>query len=211
MIGMQDKIIITIARQYGSGGREIGKRLAKKLNIPFYDKELIARAAQESGLDPDLFEKADEKPSNPFWTSLAFNVGTYGSHNPTMNDLPMNDQLFLLQSQTIHKIAQEGSCVIVGRCADYILENEPNAIHLFIHSTPDDKLNRIISSYGIPAEDAQEFMKKTDRRRAAYYDYYVGEKWGQMEHYDLSINSSTLGIESTVDFILEFIKMKKTN
>ncbi|MEA4988673.1 MAG: cytidylate kinase-like family protein [Anaerovorax sp.] len=206
---MNDKIIITIAREYGSGGREIGKQLAEKLNIPFYDKELITRAAEESGIDPDLFENADEKPSNPFWTSLAFNIGTFGSHSPTMNDLPMNDRLFLLQSKTIRKIAQEGSCVIVGRCGDYILENEQNAVHLFIHATPEDKLERVIHSYGIPAEGAQEFMKKTDRRRAAYYDYYVGEKWGKMERYDLSINSSALGIESTVNLILEFIKMKR--
>lgn len=206
---MNDKIIITIAREYGSGGREIGKKLAEKLSIPFYDKELITRAAEESGIDPDLFENADEKPSNPFWTSLAFNIGTFSSHNPTMNDLPMNDRLFLIQSKTIRKIAQEGSCIIVGRCADYILKNEPNAVHLFIHSTPEDKLNRVINSYGIPSEGAKEFMKKTDRRRAAYYDYYVGEKWAQMEHYDLSINSSTLGISGTVDLIFEFVKMKQ--
>lgn len=210
MIYMKNKMIITIAREYGSGGREIGQKLAEKLEIPFYDKELISRAAKESGIDPDLFETADEKPSNPFWTSLAFNIGTFSTHNPTMNDLPMNDRIFLLQSNTIRKIAQEGSCVIVGRCADYILEQEANAIHLFIHSSVEDKLNRIIESYGIPAVGAQEFMKKTDRRRAAYYDYYVGEKWGKIEHYDLAINSNTLGIDGTVDLIYQFIIAKQS-
>ncbi|WP_324823813.1 cytidylate kinase-like family protein [Sinanaerobacter sp. ZZT-01] len=203
---MDHKIIITIAREYGSGGREIGKQLAEQLKIPFYDKELITRTAEESGIDPDLFENADEKPSNPFWTSLAFNIGTFGSHIPTINDLPMNDRLFLLQSKTIRKIAEEGSCVIVGRCADYILEKEENIIRFFIHADREDKLNRVIHSYGIPEEGAQEFMKKTDRRRATYYDYYVGEKWGQINRYDLSINSSTLGIQSTVDLLLKFVK-----
>jgi len=203
---MDHKIIITIAREYGSGGREIGKQLAEQLKIPFYDKELITRTAEESGIDPDLFENADEKPSNPFWTSLAFNIGTFGSHIPTMNDLPMNDRLFLLQSKTIRKIAEEGSCVIVGRCADYILEKEENIIRFFIHADQEDKLKRVIHSYGIPEEGAQEFMKKTDRRRATYYDYYVGEKWGQINRYDLSINSSTLGIQATVDLLLKFVK-----
>ncbi len=206
---MNDKIIVTIAREYGSGGREIGKQLAERLNVPFYDKELITRAAEESGIDADLFENADEKPSNPFWTSLAFNIGTFGSHTPTLNDLPMNDRLFLLQSKTIQKIVQEGSCVIVGRCADYLLEKEENAVHFFIHANQEDKLERVITSYGIPSEGAQEFMKKTDRRRAAYYGYYAGEKWGQINRYDLCINSSTLGIDATVAFLFEFIKQKK--
>lgn len=205
---MKDRIIITIAREYGSGGRELGQKLAQRLAVPFYDKELIARAAKDSGLDEGLFESADEKPSNPFWTSLAFSVGTFGNHSPTISDLPMNDRLFFIQADTIRKIAEEGSCVIVGRCADYILEEDPDAIHLFIHAPEEHKMHRIVTDYGIPENGAKEFMKKTDKRRAAYYDYYVGAKWGQVGRYDLAINSSSLGIDKTVDFIMEFINLK---
>lgn len=206
---MDKKIIVTIAREYGSGGREIGQKLAEKIGATFYDKELISLAAKESGIDEDLFANADEKPTNPFWSSLAFNVGSFGNRVPTMNDMPMNDRLFLIQSNVIKKVAAEGSCVIVGRCADYILDKNPDAVHLFIHSNDEDKLNRIIHSYGVPEEAAKEAMKKTDKRRAAYYDYYVGEKWGQIDHYDLAIDSSFLGIDKTVDLIVQFIQMKR--
>lgn len=205
---MDKKIIVTIAREYGSGGREIGKKLAGRLGVAFYDKELITLAAKESGIDENLFANADEKPSNPFWASLAFNVGSFGNRIPTINDMPMNDRLFLIQSNVIKQVAAQGSCVIVGRCADYILDQDPAAVHLFIHSNEEDKLYRVIHSYGIPEETAKEAMKKTDKRRAAYYDYYVGEKWGQINHYDLSIDSSVLGIDKTVDLIIKFLEMR---
>ena len=205
---MDKKIIVTIAREYGSGGREIGQKLAKRLGASFYDKELIALAAQESGIDEELFINADEKPINPFWSSLAFNVGSFGNRVPTINDMPMNDRLFLIQSGIIKKVASEGSCVIVGRCADYILDKDPDAVHIFIHADTEDKLSRITHRYGVPEEAARDTMKKTDRRRAAYYDYYVGERWGQIDHYDLAINSSALGIDKTVDLIYQFVHMK---
>lgn len=205
---MTQKVIITIARQFGSGGREIGQKLAEQLGIKFYDKELIALAAKESGIDEDLFESADEKPFNPFWSSLAVNIAGFGSKFSGFSDMPMNDRLFLIQSNVIKKIAQEESCVIVGRCADYILKEEANAVHIFVHADLPFKKNRLVGSYGIPEPNAEEFMKKTDKRRASYYDYYVGEKWGIAENYDLCVDSSAIGIDNTVKLIIEIAKMK---
>lgn len=205
---MEHKTIITIARQFGSGGREIGEKLANKLGIAFYDKSIIHLAAKESGIAEDLFNCADEKRSHSFWTTGVSNTSIYGNQISVFHDMPMNDQLFLIQSNIIKKLAESGSGVIVGRCADYILGNEKNMISVFIHSNEQDRLDRVIHSYNIPEEDAKDIMIKTDKRRAAYYNYYSGEKWGRADNYDLSINSGSVGIDGTVDLIIKFSELK---
>lgn len=204
---MNKKIVITIARQFGSGGREIGEMLAEKLNIPFYDKALIQLAAKESGIDEDLFAYADEKAVQTFWSASSSSSGMYGSRLPVFNEIPMNDKLFFIQSNTIKKLASEGSCVIVGRCADYILRNEPYALSVFIHSDEADKQNRIIHSYGVPEKEAKELMVKTDKKRASYYNYYSGEKWGRADNYDLSLKTSAVGTKGAVDLIIKFAEL----
>jgi cytidylate kinase len=203
-----NKIIITIARQFGSGGREIGEKLALKLGIPFYDKSLIHLAAKDSGIDEDLFEFADEKAYQGFWTAAVGSNCFYGNRISPFNEMPMNDKLFLIQSNIIKKLAKDDSCVIVGRCADYILKDDPQAISVFVHSGEQDRLNRVIHTYGIPEKDAKDVMVKTDKRRAAYYNYYSGEKWGRADNYDLSVNSGAIGIEGTVDLIIRFAELK---
>lgn len=205
---MNKKVVITIARQFGSGGREIGEMLAEKLKIPFYDKALIHLASEESGIDEDLFAFADEKVVQSFWSATSGATGIYGSRLPVFNEIPMNDKLFLIQSNTIKKLASHNSCVIVGRCADYILRSEPYALSVFIHSKEVDKINRIVHSYGVPEKEAQEIMIKTDKKRASYYNYYSGEKWGRADNYDLSINTSAIGIEGTVNLIIKFAELK---
>jgi len=205
---MKSKVVITIARQFGSGGREIGEKLAEKLEIPFYDKSLIHLAAQESGIDEDLFHFADEKSFHGFWAASASNAGIYGNRIPMFNELPMNDQLFLIQSKIIRKLAESDSCVIVGRCADYILRDDPHTIPVFIHSDEEDRLNRIIHIYGIAEKDARDVMIKTDKRRAAYYNYYSGGKWGRADNYDLSVNSGSVGIDGAVDLIIKLVELK---
>lgn len=205
---MNEKIIITIARQFGSGGREIGQKLAERLGISFYDKELITRAAKESGIDQDLFENADEKPFNPFWSSVAVNLSGFSGKFTNFSDMPINDRLFLIQTQVIKQIAEEDSCVIVGRCADHILRDRKDAVHVFLLANDDYKLKRVVESYGVPQQNAAEFMHKTDKKRAAYYDYYVGEKWGNAQNYDLSVRTSSVGIDHAVDLILHLVKMK---
>lgn len=205
---MKNKVIITIARQFGSGGREIGEKLALKLEIPYYDKSLIHLAAKDSGIDEDLFDFADEKAYHSFWTASVGNNCFYGNRISPFNEMPMNDKLFLIQSNIIKKLADDGSCVIVGRCADSILRDDPKAISVFIHSSEQDRLDRIIHSYGIESKDARDVMIKTDKRRAAYYNYYSGEKWGRADNYDLSINSGAVGIEGAVDLIIKFAELK---
>jgi cytidylate kinase len=205
---MKNKVIITIGRQFGSGGREIGEKLAEKLEIPYYDKSLIHLAARDSGIDEDLFNSADEKAYHSFWTAYAGNAGFFPNRISLFNEMPMNDRLFLIQSNIIRKLAESGSCIIVGRCADYILRDDPHVIPVFIHSGEQDRLNRIIQSYGIASKDARDVMIKTDKRRAAYYNYYSGEKWGRADNYDLSINSGAAGIEGAVDLIIKFAELK---
>lgn len=208
---MDKKIIITIAREYGSGGKCIGQKLSEILNIPFYDKELLALAAKESGIHEDLFKEADENHPKGFWNSMSFSTSSFGNVFSDGGELPINDRLFLIQSSIIKEIANEGSCIIVGRCADYILQDHPDAIHIFIHALEKDKIQRVIETYGINEKDAKTAMSKTDKRRAAYYDYYADGKWGQAENYDLSIDSSVIGIDGTVTLIKEFANLKQVN
>lgn len=206
---MKGKVIITIARQFGSGGKEIGEKLAEKLGIPFYDKSLIHLAAKESGLDEELFDYADEQTFRNFWAAASSSNSIYINNRFSLfNEMPMNDKLFIIQSNIIKKLAAADSCVIVGRCADYILRDDPNTVPVFIHSGEKERLDRVIHSYGIPEKDARDVMVKTDKKRAAYYNYYSGEKWGRADNYDLSIDSGAVGIDGAVEIIIKFAEIK---
>lgn len=196
--------VITISRQYGSGGRFIGRKLAEALNIPFYDKELITMAVEESGMSRELFEKADEKATNSLLYTLSMN--SYLLHGMAgMPDLPLNDKVFLVQSEVIRKIADKGPCVIVGRCADYILRELPNCVNVYIYSDMEDRIARATTYYNLSADRAKEQIQKTDKKRAAYYNFYTNLKWGRAENYDLSLNSAKIGIEGCVDVICRFV------
>ena len=193
--------VITIARQYGSGGRTIGKKLAESLNIPFYDKELIAMAAKKSGLSQEVFEKADEKATSSLLYSLVMGTYNFGSHFSTVSDMPINDRLFTIQSDIIQHAALEGPCVIVGRCADYVLREHPNCFHVFIRAEHDDRVKRIVEEYGDPAAKADDLLQKKDKQRANYYNFYSNKKWADMNNYDLVVNSSLFGIDGSIDVI----------
>ena len=193
--------VITIARQYGSGGRTIGKKLAESLNIPFYDKELIAMAAKKSGLSQEVFEKADEKATSSLLYSLVMGTDNFGSHFSTVSDMPINDRLFMIQSDIIQHAALEGPCVIVGRCADYVLREHPNCFHVFIRAEHDDRVKRIVEEYGDPAAKADDLLQKKDKQRANYYNFYSNKKWADMNNYDLVVNSSLFGIDGSIDVI----------
>ena len=193
--------VITIARQYGSGGRTIGKKLAESLNIPFYDKELIAMAAKKSGLSQEVFEKADEKATSSLLYSLVMGTYNFGSHFSTVSDMPINDRLFMIQSDIIQHAALEGPRVIVGRCADYVLREHPNCFHVFIRAEHDDRVKRIVEEYGDPAAKADDLLQKKDKQRANYYNFYSNKKWADMNNYDLVVNSSLFGIDGSIDVI----------
>ena len=204
---MDNKIILTIGRQFASGGREIGKKLAKALNIAYYDKELMTLAAKESGLCEDCFEKADERASSGL--SYAFSMGySYMGIFTPYADVLSNDRLFLYQSEAIRKLAEESSCVIVGRCADYILRDNPNCLSLFIHNTKENRIQRIIETQNLTVEQAKDLMTKTDKSRASYYNYYTNKEWGVASSYNISIDVSVLGIDESVEFIKNFVERK---
>ena len=196
------KSIITIGRQYGSGGREIGKKLADQLGIPFYDNELLDIAAKKSGICEELFETNDEKPTSSLLYSLV--MGSYGG-----DSLPFNHKIFLAQFDAIRSIADEGPCVIIGRCGDYALEDYPNLINIFIHADLKLRVKRAIENYGIESGKAEDFVLKTDKKRASYYNFYSSRKWGNLDNYDLTVDSGFLGIDNTVELIKKFIELKE--
>ena len=201
--------IITISREFGSGGREIGKKLAEYLGIPFYDKELLELAAKNSGMCKELFESNDESYTSSFLFSLV--MGNYpvtpdGRLNPEM---PLNHRLFLAQFDTIKKIADEGPCVIVGRCADYVLKKHDNVLNFFVMGNLSEKKKRILERYDIEKNKVEDFIKKTDKRRAHYYNYYTDMKWGEAKNYDLCINSSKTGIDGAVELMKAYIDIKE--
>jgi cytidylate kinase len=204
-----NKTILTIGRQFGSGGRIIGKKLAETLELSFYDKELITLAAKESGLCTEVFEKADERTSaallHAFSIGMSYNMSVYTPYA----DILSNEGLFKIQSDVIRKLAETESCVIVGRCADYILRDNPRCISFFIHDTIANRIRRIMERQLLTAEQAKELIAKTDKSRAAYYDYYTNKAWGVSSSYHLSVDASVLGIDETVRFIKDFIARKQ--
>jgi cytidylate kinase len=201
---MSTQTVFTIGRQYGSGGRQVGKILAKKLGIPFYDKELIAISARDSGLSEALFSNADEKATSSIFYSLVMGNYPMASGALGVSEMPLNDQLFLIQSKTIKRLAEEGPCVIVGRCADYILREMDRVVNIFIHAEIANRVKRAIEVYEIDEKKAEEVCLKTDKQRANYYNYYSDRKWGMCRTYDLSLDSGRIGVEGCADLIIEF-------
>ena len=200
--------IITIGRQFGSGGREIGEMVAEKYGIKYYDKELLSRAAKESGFCEEMIQNHDERPTNSFLYNLVMDTYSFGYNASSFVDMPISHKVFLAQFDTIKKIAEEGPCVIVGRCADYALSDFDNVLNIFIHADEDFKIKRIKERFAdITTDDkAREMMSKKDKQRQSYYNYYSSKKWGRADSYDLSINSAILGIEGTVKFITQYIE-----
>ena len=197
------KTIITIGRQYGSAGHSIGKILADDLGIKYYDKELLERAAKDSGLCQELFENHDEKPTNSFLYSLVMDSYSFG-YGSTMMDMPLNQKVFLAQFDTIKKIAERESCVIVGRCADYALSDNPDCINIFIHADMDKRVKIISQRANITESKARDLIQKQDKQRASYYNYYTSKKWGDSQSYHLTLDSGKLGIDGCIDMILKF-------
>ena len=199
------KTIITIGRQFGSAGREIGSKVAEKYGIPFYDKELLSRAAKESGYCEEMIATHDERPTNSFLYNLVMDTYSFGYNSSAHMDMPISPKIFLAQFDTIKKIADEGPCVIVGRCADYALAEYANCVHVFVHGDMDSKIKRIMEKYQVNESKAKDMITKKDKQRQSYYNYYSSKKWGRSDTYDLSINSGKLGIDGTVNLIMQYV------
>ena len=200
--------VITIGRQFGSGGRAIGKKVAEKLGIPFYDKELIKHMAQESGLSHEILNDYDEKPTNSFLYSLSLGAYAYGNSFTGIPDMPMSDKIFVIQSDVIKDIAKKGPCVIVGRCAESVLNGVVDYLSVFIHSDFDARIRRISEYENISHDEAAELIRKTDKKRASYHNYYSEFKWGDATSYDICINSK-VGVENAAELIVQCANMGK--
>ncbi len=198
--------IITIGRQFGSAGREIGEKLAEYFGINCYDKELLTRAAKESGFCEEMIQNHDEKPTNSFLYNLVMDTYSFGYNASSFVDMPISHKVFLAQFDTIKKIAEEEPCVIVGRCADYALADKTNVVNLFIYADEATKTKRIMEKYNLPENKARDMIIKKDKQRQSYYNYYSSKKWGRADSYDLCVNSSVLGVEGTVKLIVQYVE-----
>lgn len=196
--------VITIGRQFGCGGHEIGTKLAEKLNVPYYDKELIKKAANDSGFDENLFYFYDEKPTRSF----LFNVSAEGYVPMGDAGLTLEDRIVQYQFDTIRKVAGEGSCIVVGRCAEYILRDNPNLLSVFLHADKDYRLERVVNTYGYNQKDAVKEIKAMDKKRAKFHNFYCDDKWGDASTYDLCVDVSKFGVDLTVEMIYDLIQKK---
>lgn len=204
---MKKEYVITIGRQPGSGGRVIGEKLAGQLGIAFYDKELIHIASQESGLGKEYFEQADEKKRFSFFGNLFGLRGTMADE-PFSTYYLNSETLFKIQSDVIRKLAEKGSSLFVGRCADYVLKENPRCLNIFISADRNDRIKRIAGIQKIPEDKARDFIEKTDKKRASYYNYFSNKVWGAAESYHLCVNSSVLGIDETANLIRRFAEKR---
>ena len=204
------KTIITIARQYGSGGREIGERVAALLGIKNYDKEFVTMAAEKEGaLTVDALHQVDERATNSLLYTLAMGSNVFPTAHVSPA-LPLNDRLFALQSSIIRSLAEgEESCVMIGRCADYVLRDDPNRLSVFIYADLDVRRRRVAERHNISESEAISVINKTDRRRASYYNFYTGGKWGKYDNYHVAINSAVLGIEGTAQLIADLVRRRE--
>ena len=199
--------VIAIGRQFGCGGREIGQLIAKGLGVAYYDKELLSEAAKSSGVNEDFFEAADERSPRFFSSLWSFNLG-YNTGAYFIGDTPLSDDsIYRAQSEVMTQLADRGPCVIVGRTADYLLRDHCKVVSVFVHSSIEDRVQRIMSRGDAKTEkEAREKAEKKNKLRAEYYNFYTDKKWGDAASYDLSIDASLLGTQATAMFIIDFVK-----
>lgn len=197
--------VYTIGREYGSLGKLVAQKLAERLGVKLYDKELLQQAAKDSGFCEEIFENHDERPTNSFLYSLVMDTYSGGNYSSApFLDMPLNHKVFLAQFDSIKKLAENESCVIVGRCADYALANRPNTVNVFIHADMDDRVKVVSKRMDITENKARDLCIKKDKQRSSYYNYYTSKKWGDSRSYDLTLNASKLSVDECVNIILEF-------
>ena len=198
--------VITISRQFGSGGHEVGEKLARQLDVPFYDKALIANAAKQSGLSEEVFAKADEKATSSHLYSMVMGSYSFGARVPGINEMPINDKLFIIQSDIIKKAAADGPCVIIGRCADYILREHENCLNVFVHANKEDRIRRSVMKKDCEERKAADFVTKKDKQRANYYNFYSNKRWDDLQNYDITIDTSRFTVDEAVELLMDAAK-----
>ena len=206
---MDNKIIVTISREFGSGGRKIAEDVANRLNIEYYDNAIVEKVAQKTGFSKDYIEENDQKLTG----NSLFNFSVPGSYSSSMvfgNSESLQDTMFFTESNIIKDLAYKSSCVIVGRCADYVLSKMPNCLNVFIYSDIDSKIRRVVEDYKIEDSNIEKLLKDRDKIRSKHYQYYTGRTWGDCHNYDLSINSDFVGLDTAVNIITE-VALKRLN
>lgn len=203
-------MIITIGRQYGSGGRELGEKLAKRLGYEFYDENLVTMAAEKSNMHHAVLQEADETATKSLLYTLVTGVESRGFGTPMFYEMPINDKLFIAQSEIIKELAQKDNCVIVGRCADYVLQDtDAECLNLFTYAPMEARIARIMRIYDLSREKAKDKIVKTEKKRRAYYNYYTSNEWGRLENYHLCIDTGTLGIDNAVELVCDWLAKTK--
>lgn len=199
--------VITISRQFGSGGRSIGKAVAEKLGIPYYDKELVDKVAKESGFSHEFIEEIGEYAS--VTSSFLFNIAVSSHPMGLIDTMSVSDKLYVCQTNVIRDLASKGPCVIVGRCADYVLKDRPNTISVFLKAEMQSKVERAVKYYGVDPQKAEDRIRKADKQRASYYNYYATATWGDVNNYDLCVDTGKLGVEGTAELIARFVELRQ--
>ncbi len=202
---MKNQFVITIARQYGCGGRTIGQLLSEKLNVDYFDNDLIRLAAEKNGVSVDFYKEFDEKASSKFASIFGLSTPVGGYCMPTYNDLVINDRLYYTQSNIIKEIAEHKPCIIVGRCADYILEGKENLVTIFLQADIETRRDRIVNKYGVDDKNINKYIAKADKRRSQYYNTYTDKVWGAIGNYDLVLNTSKMAADDVVEVICEYL------
>lgn len=203
-----DKYVITIARGYGSGGRTIGKMLSEELGIPYYDRDLLRLASDDSGINEQLFAKADEKLKKSLLFKIASNIYKGELIPPDSDEFVSNDNLFNYQAKIIKELADTETCIIIGRCADFILKDHPNVVRLFVHAPLQDCINTLVDMTGKSEKEVEKQILEIDKHRAEYYKYYTGREWENAKHYDLCLNSSKLGFDKCVEIVKSYLQIR---
>lgn len=206
-----DRFVITIARGYGSGGRTIGKMLSEELGIPYYDRELLRLASDDSGINQKLFAKADEKLKRSLLFKIASNVYKGELIPPDSDDFVSNDNLFNYQAKIIKELANTESCIIIGRCADFILKDYDNVVKVFVHAPFEDCINTLEEMTGRSEKEIEKQISSIDKHRAEFYKYYTGRNWEDAKNYDLCLNSSKLGFQKCVEIVKSYLDIRFRN
>ena len=206
---MTTNSVITIGRQFGSGGHVVGEKLAERLGIPYYDKNLLAEASKDSGICEEMFEDHDEKPTRSLLFSLVTGMQLRGDASAMYMDMPLNHKIFLAQFDAIRRIASEGPCVIVGRCADYVLRDKKEAVSVVVKADMESRKQRAIDLHGVSPDKAEEYVRRADKQRASYYNYYATSTWGDVNNYDLCVDTGKIGIDGAVDLLAEYIRLRE--
>lgn len=202
---MSNHIVVTIGRQYGSGGLEIGKRLGELLGCPVYDHELLNMAAEKKGMPPDYLRRVDEKATGSLLYTLAMGA-THHRNLHTGIQMSINDRLFIAQTEVIKEVAENGPAVFIGRCADYVLRNHKGRVSFFLHADMESRIAYVCEKNNVSRKEAEELILKNDKRRINYYNFYTGGKWGKCDSYHLTVNTAFLGIEGTAQMLAEVVR-----